>query len=66
VMLSHYVRTGERLYSGSPLTYTGCRELVDNRFPFIVGGFSSGGLNVIRYYSILDDDDLGVSCLRKF
>jgi hypothetical protein len=65
VMLLHYVRTEERLYSDNPWTHTRCRELVANRFPVIVGGFSSGGLDVFYYY----DDDFysrGVSCLRKF
>jgi NLR family CARD domain-containing protein 3 len=65
VMLSHYVRTGERLYSGSPLTYTRCRELIDNQFPLVLGGFSSGGLGVY-YVSGFDYSFCGVSCLRKF
>jgi hypothetical protein len=63
VILSHYVRSEERLYTDNPWTWTRCRELVDNRLPVIVGGFSSGGLGVgsdggRSYY--------GVSCLRKF
>ena len=45
-ILSHHVRSGERLYTDSPYTYTGCRELVDGEYPIVVGGFSSGGLRV--------------------
>ena len=63
VMLLHHVRSGERLYSDNPLTYTRCRESVLNR-QLVVGGFSSGGLFV-------DNDDYGndlngVAGLRKF
>jgi hypothetical protein len=66
VMLSHYVRSGERLYAGSPLPYTRCRELVANRHPVIVGGFSSGGLDVNYDFYGGRIYDGGVSCLRKF
>jgi hypothetical protein len=66
VMLSHYVRTGERLYSDSPLTYTRCRELIDNELPVVVGGFSSEGLFVDFSYDFIGYYDDGVSCLRKF
>ena len=68
VMLLHHVRSGERLYSDSPDTYTKCRESVvvgGNDYPVDVGGFSSGGL-------IVDDDHIyahifsGVAGLRKF
>ena len=55
VMLLHHVRSGERLYSLNPLTYTRCRASVvvgDNDYPVVVGGFSSGGLSV--YYSYYD------------
>jgi hypothetical protein len=65
VMLSHYVRTGERLYSDSPLTYTRFRELVGNECPAVVGGFSYGGPHVS-----LDSSSsyvyVGVAGLRKF
>jgi hypothetical protein len=65
VILLHHARTGERLYTDAPWTYTRCQEKVDNnRHPAVVGGFSSGGLRVrylhVRNYSF------GVSCLRKF
>jgi hypothetical protein len=64
VILSHYVRTGERLYTDHPWTCTRCRELVDRvQYPVNVGGFSSGGLSVLLS-SV--SSYIGVSCLRKF
>ena len=60
VMLLHHVRSGERLYGDTPLTYTRCREEVENKH-LVVGGFSSGGLNVNYDYN-----DVGVTALRKF
>ena len=60
VMLLHHVRSGERLYGDTPLTYTRCREEVENKH-LVVGGFSSGGLNVNYDYN-----DVGVIALRKF
>ena len=68
VMLLHHVRSGERLYSDNPYTYTRCRESVvvdDNDYPVVVGGFSSGGLSVFHYYAY-NYYDLGVAGLRKF
>jgi hypothetical protein len=69
-ILLHHARTGERLYTDDPYTYTRCQERVlDSEYPVVVGGFSSGGLDVydftyVRYdYDYYDD---GVSCLRKF
>ena len=65
VMLLHHARSGERLYSDSPWTYTRCREKSTNGNPVVVGGFSSGGLSVGSsnyghyYYG-------GVAGLRKF
>jgi hypothetical protein len=64
-ILLHHARTGERLYTDAPWTYTRCQERVDNNsYPVVVGGFSSGGL----YVNYSDDvhDYYGVSCLRKF
>jgi hypothetical protein len=78
VILSHYVRSGERLYADAPWTYTRCREFqkgnfvwtdhAGNEHPFdtwyaVVGGFSSGGLRVSSF-SI--DGGSGVAGLRKF
>jgi hypothetical protein len=66
-ILLHHARTGERLYTDAPWTYTRCQEKVDNNrypVPVVVGGFSSGGLYVDR--SGVSSIVYGVSCLRKF
>ena len=63
VMLLHHVRSGERLYSDSPWTYTRCRDKAKD-CQLVVGGFSSGGLYV-RYYDF-NFHSYGVSALRKF
>ena len=63
VMLLHHVRSGERLYSDNPWTYTRCREKAINGNPVVVGGFSSGGLFVpFSSYG----RSIGVAGLRKF
>jgi hypothetical protein len=65
-ILLHHARTGERLYTDDPYTYTRCQEKVlGNEYPVVVGGFSSGGIDVHSSYRVHDHDD-GVSCLRKF
>jgi hypothetical protein len=64
-ILLHHAREGERLFEDTSWTYTQCQEKVsENRYPVVVGGFSSGGLIVSGYYSVLGSR--GVSCLRKF
>ena len=63
VMLLHHVRSGERLYSDKPLTYTRCRERLQN-YQLVVGGFSSGGLDVFHF--LYDYTYFGVAGLRKF
>ena len=66
-ILSHYVRSGERLYTDDPLTWTRCQELEDNKYPVAVGGFSSVGLVAFNDYSYFADyDNRGVAGLRKF
>ena len=65
VVLLHHVRSGERLYSDEPSTYTRCRESVSNR-PLVVGGFSSGGLDVYDFSPFFYGYHYGVSALRKF
>jgi energy-coupling factor transporter ATP-binding protein EcfA2 len=68
VMLLHHVRSGERLYSDSPWTYTRCQESVvvgGDDYSVVVGGFSSGGLFVSSICSFVRND-LGVAGLRKF
>ena len=64
VTLLHHVRSGERLYSDNPYTYTRCRDKYKNGYQLVVGGFSSGGLNV--YYYNYGNYNFGVSSLRKF
>ena len=63
VMLLHHVRSGERLYSDNPLTYTRCRDKDKDGDQLVVGGFSSGGLSFFNYGH---DHNNGVSALRKF
>ena len=70
VMLLHHVRSGERLYSDDPWTYTRCRELTppkeslqDSRL--VVGCFSSGGLYAFSY-DYDSHNNVGVAGLRKF
>jgi hypothetical protein len=66
-ILLHHACTGERLYTDAPWTYTQCQEKVaNNRYPVVVGGFSSGGLDVHCNYDRVHYYDGGVSCLRKF
>ena len=65
VMLLHHARSGERLYSDNPYTYTRCREKATNGNPVVVGCFSSGGLHV-RNDSYAHVSHYGVAGLRKF
>jgi hypothetical protein len=66
-ILLHHARTGERLYTDAPWTYTRCQEkVVNNMYPPVVGGFSSGGLDVISYVVVYRYFRGGVSGLRKF
>ena len=64
VVLLHHVRSGERLYSDNPYTYTRCRERVRG-LQLVVGGFSSGGLSVDNNYNSSRSDS-GIAGLRKF
>jgi hypothetical protein len=64
-ILSHYVRSGERLYADDPWTDTRCQDMVNNKHSVVVGGFSSGGLK-FHYDFHIDDGFCCVSCLRKF
>ena len=70
VVLSHYVRGGERLYTDEPWTYTRCQDLIsvggDDR-PTIVGGFNTSGLS-ISYDDFSEDSDVryGVVGCRRF
>ena len=64
-ILMHYVKSGERLYTDSPWTYTRCHERLNHeRWPVSIGGCTADGLHVC----ILDfDNDVnGVGGVRKF
>jgi hypothetical protein len=68
-ILSHYVRSGERLYTNDPWTYTRCQELVAwdfGNYPAVVGGFSHRGLCVddSSFYDV--GRYRGVASLWKF
>ena len=71
-VLSHYVRSGGRLYEGGgdvlPSTSTRCTALLENASehpsPFTVGRFCSRGLVFLSGFD--DDAEFGVSCLRRF
>ncbi len=65
-ILSYYVRSGERLYTDDPWTYTRCQELASNQFPIVVGGFASGGLCISSLDDDIHDYFIGVAGLRKF
>jgi hypothetical protein len=67
VVLSHYERSGERLYADDLLTSTRCQGLIawnDSDHPTVVGGFASGGLRVDG--SGVGNSRYGVAGLRKF
>jgi hypothetical protein len=66
VVLSHYVRSGERLYADDPWTAMRCQELIawnGSDHPAVVGGFSSGGIRVDC--SGVGNSRYGVASLRK-
>ena len=63
VMLLHHVRSGERSYSTTPLTYTRCREKA-NDHQVIVGGFSSWSLAIYEHNDA--HENIGIAGLRKF
>jgi hypothetical protein len=67
-ILTHHVRSGERLYGDSPWTYTRCQKWIlhqSKEYPAIVGGFGSSGLDVhVHYYD--GTHDIGVAGFRKF
>ena len=62
-ILMHHVREGERLFGNHPWTHTRCQEVVDGRYPAVVGGFKSSGLSV-NYHCYHFHD--GAACCRKF
>jgi conjugal transfer/entry exclusion protein len=65
VILSHYVRSGERICPDYPRVCTRCAGKVDHIYPVYMGLFSLEGLNIG-----IDDSDssslsCGTLCLRK-
>jgi hypothetical protein len=58
-----YVRSGTRLYSESPWTWTRCREKYDAYWQLGVGGFAPGGLHI--HHSSGNNEHYGVAGLRK-
>jgi hypothetical protein len=67
-LLMEQVRTGTRLYTDSPYTYTRCQERVSSHpnNPLVVGGFSSAGLFVGTDALDGENEYCGVGPLRKF
>ena len=45
-ILMHYVKTGERLYSDKPPTFTYSQDVAKDGAPLVVGGFESCGIAV--------------------
>ena len=64
-ILMHHVREGDRRFGDRPWTYTRCPEVVDGRYPTIVGGFGSSGL-VVSYSGGYGYCSCGAACCRKF
>ncbi len=58
-----YIRTGTRLYSNSPYTFTSCQEKCDAMWQLAVGGFGLGGLGIC---SGGNDEYDGLGGCRKF
>ncbi len=63
-ILMEHVRSGNRLCSDKPYTYTRCQEKYDKDWQLVVGGFSAAGLCVSRYDGGIEFN--GVVGLRKF
>jgi hypothetical protein len=65
-LLLEYVRSGKRLCSNNPLTYTRCHEKWNERRQLIVGDFGEEGLYVSCSHTDEDSDCYtGVSALRR-
>jgi hypothetical protein len=57
--------TGKRLYGREPVTYSRCTEKVNGKYPVVVGGFGSDGLDVDSI--LFGADRFGAACaLREF
>jgi hypothetical protein len=77
-ILSHYVCSGERLYTDDLCTWTRCQELIlDSLYdehgciyeqvehPVVVGGFSPVGLDVSSNFNLVYNYGSGAACLRR-
>jgi hypothetical protein len=62
-ILLEYIRSGRRLFSNKPWTYTRCQQAV-NGYQLVVGGFAPAGLGV-DYYDNFGNEYHGVAGLRK-
>ena len=60
-ILMHYVKTGERLYSDDPWTWTCSQDISKDGYLLGVGGFAPNGLSVYDGCS-----DIGFAGCRKF
>jgi hypothetical protein len=63
-----YLKTGQRLYSDNPWTYTRCQERI-HPWPLVVGGYGAEGLHVSDYVNsgeVSCARSLGIGGLRKF
>ena len=63
-IFTHHVRSGERLYTENPMTYTRCSEQISGKHPIVIGGFSRDGIS-IGYIDRPVIEYFGVSCVRK-
>lgn len=65
-ILSNYTRSGERLYTDVPWTYTRCQEMIPcfTDASIFVGGFSSLGLSISDDF--VPNRNYGVSSLLRF
>lgn len=59
-VLMHYVRSGERLFSDSPRTWTRCLEIIEG-YQTVLGDFSEAGLDLNDGYFDYDDVGLAIS-----
>ena len=61
-----YVRSGTRLYSDNPYTYTRCQEKYNANWQLVVGGFAPGpGLLASTTTATRDDDYTASPCCRR-
>jgi hypothetical protein len=60
-----YARTGTRLYSHSPWTFTRCQEQWAANLQLVVGGFSADGLNVVDIRKARPSEMIGIRGFRK-